>query len=60
MITRDTGIVFDPTDDDMAITNIGSHVLLSIAERVSDQKLYLMTMSFNRTIYELKAQKEPR
>ena len=60
MITRDTGIVFDPTDDDMAITNIGSHVLISFAERVSDQKLYLMTMSFNRTTYELKAQKEPR
>lgn len=60
MIIRDTGIVFDPTDDDMAITNIGSHVLLSFAERVSDQKLYLMTMSFNRTTYALKAQKEAR
>ncbi|MCR5137854.1 MAG: hypothetical protein K6C12_12345 [Oscillospiraceae bacterium] len=58
MITRDTGIIFDPTDDDMAITNIGSHVLLSVAERISDQKRYLMTMSFNRTSFEIKARKE--
>ncbi len=59
MITRDTGIIFDPTDDDMAITNIVSHVLLSMAERILDQKRYLMTMSFNRTSFEIKAQKDP-
>ncbi len=60
MTTRDTGVIFDPTDDDMAISNIGSHVLLSIAERISDQKRYLLTMSFNRAAFEIKAQKTPR
>ena len=55
MITRDTGVIFNPTDDDMAVTSLGSHVLLSIAEQISYEKRYLMTMSFNRTAFEIRA-----
>ena len=58
MITRDTGVVFNPTDDDMAITSLGTHVLLCMADQVSDRRNHLVTMSFNRTVFEIRALKQ--
>ena len=54
MIARDTGVQFDPSDADMAISSLDSYMISTIVQRVSSYKKHLVTMSFNRNVFELK------
>ena len=57
LIARDTGIVFDLSDSDLSVTSLGSYVLASVARRISPQKRHLVTMGFNRNVFEIKGNK---
>ncbi len=53
MITRDTGVIFDLSDADQEISSLRSYVLSSVAEKVTSRKRHLVTMSFNRNVFEV-------
>ena len=58
VIVRDTGVQFDPSDADMAISSLDSYTISTIAQRVISYKKHLVTMSFNRNVFELKGESE--
>ena len=60
MIVRDTGVKFDLSDADMAVSSLSSYLVSTIAERVTSQKQHLVTMSFNRNVFELKGERSPQ
>ena len=53
MIIRDTGVQFDPSDANMDVSSLNSYVISTVAERVTSCKKHLMTMSFNRNMFEV-------
>ena len=57
MITRDTGVIFDLSDADLAVSSLGSYVLSSVAEKVTSRKRHLVTMGFNRNVFEVKGKR---
>lgn len=57
MITRDTGVIFDLSDADLEVSSLRSYVLSSVAERVTARKRHLVTMSFNRNVFEVRGKK---
>ena len=59
MIVRDTGVQLDLSDADMAVSSLSSYLVSTIAERISSQKQHLVTMSFNRNVFELKGERIP-
>ena len=58
IITRDTGIQLDLSDSDMAISSLRSYIISSVADSVCSRKQHLVTMSFNRNMFELQGSRE--
>jgi Na+-driven multidrug efflux pump len=59
IIVRDTGVQFDLSDADMEVTSLNSYVISTVAERVTSCKQHLMTMSFNRNMFEVSGTRVP-
>ena len=53
IITRDSGVSYDLTDPDLKISSLRSYIMTNIAEHVSLNKQHLVTMSFNRNVFEV-------
>ena len=53
IVTRDTGKKFDLASADMAIDSLRAYVISSVSNQVASQKQHLVTMSFNRNMFEL-------
>ena len=60
MITRDTGVQFDLTDPDMAVSSLRSFVISNFVDQTSTQRHHLASISFNRNVLEIKGRKEER
>ena len=59
MIIRDTGVQFDPSDANMNVSSLSSYVISTVAERVTSCRKHLMTMSFNRNMFEVEGTRIP-
>ncbi len=59
MIIRDTGIQFNPADTDMTVSSLSSYVVSTVAERITSERQHLVTMSFNRNVFEFKGERVP-
>ena len=55
LIARDTGIKFNLSDSDMEVSSLRSYVVSRVAETISTDKRHLVTMSFNRNVFEISA-----
>lgn len=53
MILKDDGELFDITDEDINIDSLSSYVVSSMLSNIN-RKQYLMTLSYNRNIFEIK------
>ena len=58
IIARDTGAQLDLSDSDMAISSLRSYIISSVADSVCSRKQHLVTMSFNRNMFELQGSRE--
>ena len=58
IIARDTGVQLDLSDSDMAISSLRSYIISSVADSVCSRKQHLVTMSFNRNMFELQGSRE--
>lgn len=54
LITRDEGVLFDISDEDMAVTSFGAYIVASYMESLGKNRRYLTTMSFNRSVFLIK------
>ena len=57
IITRDTGIKFDLSDSDMPVESLRTYVISTLTTQTVSNKHHLVTMSFNRNMFELKGSK---
>ena len=53
MITRDTGRKIEMEEWDLSMDSLRAYVISSVSNQVASQKQHLMTMSFNRNMFEL-------
>ena len=53
IITRDTGIKFDLSDSDMPVESLRAYVISTVSTKMVSNKQHLVTMSFNRNMFEL-------
>ncbi|MCR4601372.1 MAG: multidrug transporter MatE, partial [Clostridia bacterium] len=60
VITRDEGILFNISEDDVAVTSIVSLTVSAYMEKLGDNRRYLTTMSFNRSSYVIRTESEQR
>ena len=58
IITRDTGMQLDLSDSDMAISSLRSYIISNVADSVCSRKQHLVTMSFNRNMFELQGSRK--
>ena len=58
IITRDTGIKFDLSDSDMAVDSLRAYVISTFTTQTVANKQHLVTMSFNRNMFELTGSKK--
>jgi Na+-driven multidrug efflux pump len=57
IITKDDGVLFDISDDDVSVTSIASFAVAAYMEKLGENRLYLTTMSFNRSAFVIKTNK---
>lgn len=60
VITRDEGILFNLSEDDVTVTSIVSLTVSAYMEKLGDNRRYLTTMSFNRSSYVIPTESEQR
>ena len=53
MILKDDGELFDITDSDINVDSLSSYVVSSMLSNIN-RKQYLMTLSYNRNVFEIK------
>lgn len=51
MISKDDGILFDISEEDVSVTSIASFVVSNYMEKLGEDKRHLTTMSFNRSAF---------
>jgi Na+-driven multidrug efflux pump len=51
MISKDDGVLFDISEDDVSVTSIASFVVSNYMEKLGNDKRHLTTMSFNRSAF---------
>ena len=56
LITKDEGILFDISEDDVTVTSIVSLAVSAYMNKMEDNKNYLTTISFNRSSFLVKTQ----
>ena len=59
MITRDTGKKIEMEEWDLSMDSLRAYVISSVSNQVTSQKQHLMTMSFNRNMFELTGKRMP-
>lgn len=57
IITKDDGILFDISEDDVNVTSIASFAVSAYMEKLGENRHYLTTMSFNRSAFAIKTNK---
>ena len=57
IITKDDGVLFDISDDDVSVTSIASFAVAAYMEKLGENRHYLTTMSFNRSAFVIKTNK---
>lgn len=57
IITKDDGILFDISEDDVNVTSIASFAVSAYMEKLGENRHYLTTMSFNRSAFVIKTNK---
>lgn len=58
IITKDEGILFDISEEDVNVTSILALTVSAYMEKLGQNRRYLTTMSFNRCSFLIKANKE--
>lgn len=53
MVTKDNGILFDPTDSDLPVESLRSYVLATVMERYKSSKTHILTLKFNRNAFDV-------
>lgn len=56
LITKDDGILFDISEDDVTVTSLVSLAVSAYMEKLDQNRRYLTTMSFNRSSFLVKTQ----
>ena len=51
LVSRDDGVLFDISEEDVSVTSIASFVVSNYMEKLGDDKRHLTTMSFNRSAF---------
>jgi hypothetical protein len=51
MISKDDGVLFDISEEDVSVTSIASFVVSNYMEKLGNDKRHLTTMSFNRSAF---------
>lgn len=51
IITKDDGVIFDISDEDVTVTSITNFAVSAYMEKLGQNKHYLTTMSFNRSSF---------
>ena len=54
LISKDNGVLFDISEEDMSVTSLASFVVSDYMEKLGDDKRHLTTMSFNRSAFLIK------
>lgn len=54
IITKDDGILFDISEEDVNVTSLASFAVSAYMEKLGDNKHHLTTMSFNRSAFAIK------
>lgn len=54
IITKDDGILFDVSEEDVSVTSIASFAVSSFMEQLGQDRRHLTTMSFNRSAFLVK------
>ena len=57
IITKDDGILFDISEDDVNVTSIASFAVSAYMEKLGENRHYLTTMSLNRSAFVIKTNK---
>lgn len=55
IITKDDGVIFDISEDDVNVTSIAAYAVSSYMEKLGENRKYLTTMSFNRSSFLIRA-----
>ena len=56
LITKDDGVLFDISEDDVAVTSLISLAVSAYMEKLGQNRRHLTTMSFNRSSFLVKTQ----
>ncbi len=54
IITKDDGILFDISEEDVTVTSLASFAVSAYMEKLGDNRHHLTTMSFNRSAFAIK------
>ena len=54
IITKDDGILFDISEEDVSVTSIASFAVSAYMEKLGENRRHLTTMSFNRSSFLIK------
>ncbi len=54
IITKDDGVLFDISEDDVSVTSIASFAVSAYMEKLGEDRHHLTTMSFNRSAFIIK------
>ena len=54
IITKDDGILFDISEEDVNVTSLASFAVSAYMEKLGDNRHHLTTMSFNRSAFAIK------
>ena len=54
IITKDDGILFDISEEDVSVTSLASFAVSAYMEKLGDNRHHLTTMSFNRSAFSIK------
>ena len=54
IITKDDGILFDISEEDVNVTSLASFAVSAYMEKLGDNRHHLTTMSFNRSAFTIK------
>lgn len=56
IITKDDGVLFDLSEDDVIVTSLASFAVSAYMEKLGEDKYHLTTMSLNRNAFVIKTQ----
>lgn len=55
IITKDDGVLFDISEQDMSVTSLASFAVSAYMEKLGDDRRHLTTMSYNRSAFLVKS-----